>query len=187
MFRRRAHVPFYIRKSVSAGPFRFNFSTGGIGVSVGVKGLRIGTGPRGHYIHAGRGGLYYRATIGKAGQSRRVAPSEARSIVPSDLTFETDDVKMIEIESGDVMNMTDESFTDLLKEINSKAAQTPMSSLLMWIGDWCRTCCGTGFGRSRLDLLCAWRTWVDNRKMAGFIPQIYRSILRSRGRRRDIV
>lgn len=99
-----------------------------------MKGLRIGTGPRGHYIHAGRGGLYYRATIGKAGQSRRVAPSEARSNVPSDLTFETDDVKMIEIESGDVMNMTDESFTDLLNEINSKAAQTPMSSLLMWIG-----------------------------------------------------
>lgn len=134
MFRRGAHVPFYIRKSVSAGPFRFNFSTGGVGVSVGVKGLRIGTGPRGHYIHAGRGGLYYRATIGKAGQSRRVAPSEARSLVPSDLTFETDDVKMIEIESGDVMNMTDESFTDLLNEINSKAAQTPMSSLLMRIG-----------------------------------------------------
>lgn len=128
------HVPFYIRKSVAAGPFRFNFSTGGVGVSVGVKGLRIGTGPRGHYIHAGRGGLYYRATIGKAGQSRRVAPSEARSNVPSDLTFETDEVKMIEIESGDVMNMTDESFTDLLNEINSKAAQTPMSSLLMWIG-----------------------------------------------------
>lgn len=105
-----------------------------MGVSVGVKGLRIGTGPRGHYIHAGRGGLYYRATLGNAGQSRRNASSEAHSNVPSDLTFETDDVKMIEIESGDVMNMKDESFTDLLNEINSKAAQTAMSSLLMWIG-----------------------------------------------------
>ncbi len=103
-------------------------------MSVGVKGLRIGTGPRGHYIHAGRGGLYYRATLGNAGQSRRNASSEAHSNVPSDLTFETDDVKMIEIESGDVMNMKDESFTDLLNEINSKAAQTAMSSLLMWIG-----------------------------------------------------
>ncbi|WP_409063186.1 DUF4236 domain-containing protein [Brucella sp. 1315] len=27
-------MPFYIRKSVSAGPFRFNFSKGGVGVSV---------------------------------------------------------------------------------------------------------------------------------------------------------
>ncbi|TIV47661.1 MAG: DUF4236 domain-containing protein [Mesorhizobium sp.] len=58
---------FYVRKSISAGPFRFNFSSGGVGVSVGVKGLRIGTGPRGHYIHAGVGGLYYRGTLGKAG------------------------------------------------------------------------------------------------------------------------
>ncbi|RVB09049.1 DUF4236 domain-containing protein, partial [Mesorhizobium sp. M7A.F.Ca.CA.004.05.1.1] len=50
---------FYVRKSISAGPFRFNFSSGGVGASVGVQGLRIGTGPRGHYIHAGVGGLYY--------------------------------------------------------------------------------------------------------------------------------
>ncbi|MFW8645427.1 DUF4236 domain-containing protein [Rhizobium beringeri] len=35
-------MPFYIRKSISAGPFRFNFSKGGVGVSVGVKGLRVG-------------------------------------------------------------------------------------------------------------------------------------------------
>ena len=48
-------MPFYLRKSVSAGPFRFNLSKSGVGVSVGVKGLRIGTGPRGHYIHAGAG------------------------------------------------------------------------------------------------------------------------------------
>ncbi len=38
-------MPFYFRKSVTAGPFRFNLSSGGVGVSIGVKGLRIGTGP----------------------------------------------------------------------------------------------------------------------------------------------
>lgn len=43
-------MPCYIRNSISAGPFRFNFSKGGVGVSVGVKGLRVGTGPRGHYV-----------------------------------------------------------------------------------------------------------------------------------------
>ena len=54
---------FYIRKSISAGPFRFNLSKSGVGLSVGVRGLRIGTGPHGHYIHAGTGGFYYRASV----------------------------------------------------------------------------------------------------------------------------
>ena len=32
-------MPFYIRKSISAGPFRFNLSRSGVGLSVGVKGF----------------------------------------------------------------------------------------------------------------------------------------------------
>ncbi|MDL2408882.1 DUF4236 domain-containing protein [Rhizobium calliandrae] len=63
-------MPFYTRKSVKAGPFRFNFSKGGVGVSIGVRGLRIGAGPRGHYVHAGRGAFYYRASFGSAGKRR---------------------------------------------------------------------------------------------------------------------
>lgn len=124
-------MPFYIRKSVSAGPFRFNFSKGGVGVSVGVKGLRIGTGPRGHYIHAGRGGLYYRATLGNAGRSRPTAVPQRQSPLPQ-IAFDNSDVVMIEIDSGDVMHMQDEAFSDLLTEINSKAAQTRMSAALAW-------------------------------------------------------
>jgi hypothetical protein len=65
-------VPFYFRRSVKAGPFRFNFSRGGVGVSVGVRGLRLGTGPRGHYISAGAGGFYYRALIGNAGKTHNI-------------------------------------------------------------------------------------------------------------------
>ena len=38
------------RKSISAGPFRFNLSDSGIGVSVGVRGFRVGSGPRGNYV-----------------------------------------------------------------------------------------------------------------------------------------
>jgi hypothetical protein len=63
-------MPFYLRKAVRAGPFRFNLSNSGIGISVGVKGLRVGTGPRGHYVHAGRGGLYYRASLGGTHNAR---------------------------------------------------------------------------------------------------------------------
>jgi hypothetical protein len=33
---------FYIRKAISVGPFRFNLSKSGIGVSAGIKGLRPG-------------------------------------------------------------------------------------------------------------------------------------------------
>jgi hypothetical protein len=122
-------LPFYIKKSVSAGPFRFNFSKSGVGVSVGVKGLRIGTGPRGHYIHAGRGGLYYRATLRKAGSGPQSSASPKQKALPK-LTFDNDDVEMIEIDSGDVMHMRDTSFSELLDEINSKATQIRMSVAL---------------------------------------------------------
>jgi hypothetical protein len=55
---------FYLRKSFSAGPIRFNLSKSGIGASVGVKGFRVGTSARGRsYVHAGRGGLYYRKNL----------------------------------------------------------------------------------------------------------------------------
>ncbi|MEQ1950767.1 SH3 domain-containing protein [Mesorhizobium sp. CN2-181] len=39
---------------------------------------------------------------------------------------------MIEIESGDVLQMRDESFSELLDEINSKARQTRMSVAFFW-------------------------------------------------------
>ncbi|WP_454817158.1 SH3 domain-containing protein [Labrys neptuniae] len=122
-------MPFYIRKPVSAGPFRFNFSKGGVGVSVGVKGLRIGIGPRGHYIHAGRGGLYYRASLGNAGR-RSAAPTVTQPLQP--VITPNDDVAMIEVESGDVMQMRDESFGEMLDEINAKVAQIRMSVALCW-------------------------------------------------------
>ena len=60
-----ALMAFHLRKSISVGPFRFNLSKSGIGLSVVVHGLRVGTGPRGHYIHAGASGFYYRASIGR--------------------------------------------------------------------------------------------------------------------------
>jgi hypothetical protein len=123
-------MPFYLRKSVSAGPFRFNFSKGGIGVSVGVKGFRLGTGPRGHYVHAGRGGVYYRGSIGRAG-GRRAQLENAPSIPSRDLVFESE-VEMVEVESGDVQAMLDEEFSDVIDGINRKGQQPRMASLLGW-------------------------------------------------------
>lgn len=55
-------MSFYVRKSVKAGPFRFNLSRSGVGVSAGIPGFRVGSGPRGNYVRVGRGGVSYRAT-----------------------------------------------------------------------------------------------------------------------------
>lgn len=73
---------FYLRKSISVGPLRFNLSKSGIGVSAGVKGLRFGVGPRGNYIHMGRGGLYYRATLLPSTASRKSPTQPEISSLP---------------------------------------------------------------------------------------------------------
>ncbi len=65
-----------IRKSLSAGPIRLNFSKSGVGISGGIKGMRVGVGPRGITTSAGMGGIYYRKNwSGKTG-SRADSGSE---------------------------------------------------------------------------------------------------------------
>lgn len=123
-------MPFYLRKSVKAGPFRFNFSKSGMGVSVGVRGLRIGTGPRGHYVHAGRGGIYYRASIGRAGEKETKRISD---VTPQTSEFvEVENVRMIEVESGDVLEMRNESYQDILDEMNTKRKQIRYAAIFFW-------------------------------------------------------
>ena len=112
---------FYIRKSVRVGPFRFNLSKSGVGVSAGVPGLRVGSGPRGNYIHMGRGGLYYRKTFssnGKVGYPDKPQSkfSEARRVEQLENTHEP----LYEIESGDINRMVDSSSKDLVDELNLK-------------------------------------------------------------------
>lgn len=67
-------MAFYLRDSVSVGPFRFNLSKSGVGLSVGITGLRFGLGPRGRYIHAGRGGVYYRKTFSSKPEGLQFQP-----------------------------------------------------------------------------------------------------------------
>ena len=114
-------MPFQIRKSVRAGPFRFNFSRGGVGVSVGVKGLRIGTGPRGHYVHAGMNGIYYRASLGASKKHQRNDQDVDRGESAPELI--PGSVEMVEIDSGDVEAMHDEKFDGLLADLNEKKSK----------------------------------------------------------------
>lgn len=110
---------FYLRKSVSVGPLRFNLSKSGIGVSAGVRGLRLGSGPRGNYVHMGRHGIYYRATLPSGPTAAKSArPSASRPIQPqpSPASVET----LAPIESANVAEMVDSSAVELLTELNEK-------------------------------------------------------------------
>jgi hypothetical protein len=61
-------MSWFLRKAFKIGPFRFNLSKSGVGVSAGVTGARVGIRPDGRaYTHAGRFGLYHRQELGKLG------------------------------------------------------------------------------------------------------------------------
>ena len=112
---------FYLRKSISVGPLRFNLSKSGIGVSAGVKGLRLGVGPRGNYVHMGRGGLYYRATLPPSKSSRK-SPDQPELSHSPQLQPGTH-APLEEIESADVSQIVDSSSRELLDELNRKRAK----------------------------------------------------------------
>jgi hypothetical protein len=110
---------FYLRKSISVGPLRFNLSKSGIGVSAGVTGLRFGVGPRGNYVHMGRGGLYYRATLPPSASPRN---SPAQPPITPEMQPESQ-APLEEIESADVSKIVDSSSRELLDELNRKRAK----------------------------------------------------------------
>lgn len=111
---------FYLRKSISVGPLRFNLSKSGIGVSAGVTGLRFGVGPRGNYVHMGRGGLYYRATLPSS--SSRHSPARPPSPIEPEIPSGTH-APLEEIESADISQIVDSSSRELLDELNRKRAK----------------------------------------------------------------
>lgn len=112
---------FYLRKSISVGPLRFNLSKSGIGVSAGVTGLRFGVGPRGNYVHMGRGGLYYRATVPRSSSTRN-SPVQPPTPISPEIPPGTH-APLEEIESADVSKIVDSSSRELLDELSRKRAK----------------------------------------------------------------
>jgi hypothetical protein len=110
---------FYFRKSISAGPFRFNLSGSGLGLSVGMKGFRVGTGPRGNYVHMGRGGLYYRASLGGR-THQHTDPSRPR--FPRSPDSNSPAPVLAPVESGNVLEMVPTGGSDIVEQINRKLA-----------------------------------------------------------------
>lgn len=115
----------FFRKSIRVGPFRYNLSKSGIGVSAGIKGLRLGSGPKGNYVHMGRGGIYYRKTLnGQKGSNQNdtdVNFSGNGQSGASNLPPPAESVgEFREIDSGSIALMTSESSRELLKEIQDR-------------------------------------------------------------------
>ena len=121
---------FYLRKAVSVGPFRFNLSKSGVGVSVGVKGFRIGAGPRGNYVHMGRGGLYYRATLNSPSASGPERPAADPNVSPANASPE----EMRQIESASTETIVDSSSAEVVAEMNVKRQKVQWWPLVVGFG-----------------------------------------------------
>ena len=107
-------MAFYIRKSVSLGPIRFNLSKSGIGTSVGVTGFRVGIRPNGKsYLHAGRYGLYYRKELG--GGRNRGKQSQTQEYNNNE---NTDDYNITKYDTASSQKLAPNSREELLKKLN---------------------------------------------------------------------
>lgn len=122
---------FYFRKSISVGPFRFNFSKSGIGISAGVKGFRFGTGPKGNYVRIGRDGIYYQKIVSGEVTEQQFshAPVSPRLRNRENARFGQHCGPGVEIKSSDVSDMNSSSSAQLLEELNTKRKRLRLAPL----------------------------------------------------------
>lgn len=118
---------FYLHKSVAVGPFRFNLSGSGVGMSVGVRGLRVGSGPRGNYVRMGRGGVYYQHTF-HSPAAPGATPSVTPRVLPSPLPGRTH-APLQEIASANAAQIADSSSEQLLAELREKRGAMSLTPL----------------------------------------------------------
>lgn len=111
-------MSFYLRKSVKAGPFRFNLSKSGVGVSVGVPGFRVGAEPRGNYVRVGNGGIQYRSTL-RPGVSQE--PSWAPPPPPP-----VADVLLEDVTGASASELISTGPGDLVEQLNQAAGRWRM-------------------------------------------------------------
>ncbi|MET8277407.1 DUF4236 domain-containing protein [Micromonospora sp. NPDC005174] len=110
---------FYLRTTLKAGPFRFNLSPSGVGVSAGVPGFRVGAEPRGNYIRvAGYGTSYFggRATTGPSPQLQPTLPATNRP----------DEIAMRELSSTPVQHLIAAHPSELIHQIRKAAQRRPL-------------------------------------------------------------
>lgn len=114
-------------KSVKFGAVRFNFSGGGIGMSVGIPGLRIGTGPRGAYIGGGMAGFRYRKSLGPG--SKKASSTVQPALAPghySETAPQPNIIATVEHEAKTVLELTDSTSDSLIQSINEQRQKTAL-------------------------------------------------------------
>lgn len=111
-------MKLYTRTTIKAGPFNFNLSKSGVGVSVGVKGLRAGIGPRGNYVRIGGQKIVYRSTEQEIKEHQET--SSDNCISPKSSHSSETHEKLKEIESADITKIVDSSSEEILRELNEK-------------------------------------------------------------------
>lgn len=115
-------IGFYVRKSLRAGPFRFNISKSGVGVSAGIPGFRVGTGPRGNYVHVGRHGVYYRTTLG-SGPAPAMRPPPAPAAPSADIALE-------DVTGATAAELVPTGADDLVEQLNEAAGRPALWPLV---------------------------------------------------------
>ncbi|MCS3442159.1 DUF4236 domain-containing protein [Microbacterium phyllosphaerae] len=127
MTRERSRVGFYVRKSVKAGPFRFNLSKSGVGVSVGAPGFRVGTGPRGNYVHMGRGGVYYRASLGAPARGATGGVRAGVTPAPTWTPYDPGAVILDDVTGATIMDMQPTGGGGIVEQLNAAARHTRLA------------------------------------------------------------
>ncbi|MEW1808363.1 TerB N-terminal domain-containing protein [Pseudarthrobacter sp. NPDC080039] len=117
-------VGFYVRKSLKAGPFRFNLSKSGLGVSAGVPGFRVGSGPRGNYVRMGSGGVFYQASLG---DGRRPSQAGQHPRLPAASIPASADVVFEDQRGASIQALAPTSANDLVQQLNEAAGRKPLT------------------------------------------------------------
>ena len=110
-------MPLHFEKFVRAGPFRFDALQRGKGLAVASKYAGPIGCPRAHLIRAGRSGWQYQNAIKTVNQPRARAADEGKK--PQSIWLSN--VEMVQVDSGDVLQMRDEAFGAILDDINAQA------------------------------------------------------------------
>lgn len=117
-------MPFYLRKSIKAGPFRFNLSKSGVGVSTGIPGFRVGTGPRGNYVSMSSHGISYRATSSAAKSTPKPQPTYPAAAQQSPVPFnQPDEIVLDDVTGESAFTLQPTGPGDVVGQLNAASKQ----------------------------------------------------------------
>lgn len=120
-------MPLHFKSFVRAGPFRFDVLQQGTGLAVASRFAGPLGCPRAHFIRAGWSDWHYQSAVKTKDQPR----AQAADVVARPQSTWVANVEMVQVDSGDVLQMRDEAFGAILDDINAQARATPATVILL--------------------------------------------------------